>query len=331
MKKLLTTVMAVIAVTTIQAQGPNNSGTYYKNADGKKGSALKTALCGIIYKSSNPGYDALMTMYETSDRREDGKLRDWYSKTTNYVIHGPAENHSYKKEGDSYNREHSVPQSWFSKSSPMKSDGHHVVPTDGYVNNRRGNYPFGEVKNPTYTSNGDYCKLGQCKTEGYGGTVFEPGDDIKGDLARIYFYMTTCYENQISSWSSNAEASHVFAGNKYPGLTTWTLNMFLRWAEEDPVDAVETARNIAVYNHQGNRNPFVDYPGLEQYIWGTKKDQAFSYDHYDEGEIVDGIIEAPRYEVRDTRCENTYNLAGQKVGADYKGIVVVNGKKVIKK
>jgi endonuclease I len=212
----------------------------------------------------------------------------------------------------------------------MKSDGHHVVPTDGYVNNRRGNYPFGEVKNPTYTSNGDYCKLGQCKTEGYGGTVFEPGDDIKGDLARIYFYMTTCYENQISSWSSNAEASHVFAGNKYPGLTTWTLNMFLRWAEEDPVDAVETARNIAVYNHQGNRNPFVDYPGLEQYIWGTKKDQAFSYDHYDEGEIVDGILSIENGELRIDNSDY-YNLAGQKVGADYKGIVVVNGKKVIKK
>ena len=114
-------------------------------------------------------------------------------------------------------------------------------------------------------------------------------------------------------------------------MKQWALDMFLRWSEEDPVDDVDTSRNIAAAVIQGNRNPFVDYPGLEQYIWGTKKDQAFSYDHYDEGEIVDGIMEAPRYEVRDTRCENTYNLAGQKVGADYKGIVVVNGKKVIKK
>ena len=114
-------------------------------------------------------------------------------------------------------------------------------------------------------------------------------------------------------------------------MKQWALDMFLRWSENDPVNDVDTNRNNAAAVSQGNRNPFVDYPGLEQYIWGTKKDQAFSYDHYDEGEIVDGIMEAPRYEVRDTRCENTYNLAGQKVGADYKGIVVVNGKKVIKK
>ena len=79
---------------------------------------------------------------------------------------------------------------------------------------------------------------------------------------------------------------------------------------------------------QKNRNPFVDYPGLEQYIWGSKKDKAFSYDNYEKE--VDGILSIENGE---GRMENYdyYNLAGQKVGADYKGIVVVNGKKVIKK
>jgi hypothetical protein len=113
-------------------------------------------------------------------------------------------------------------------------------------------------------------------------------------------------------------------------MKQWALYMFLRWSEEDPVDDVDTSRNIAAAVIQGNRNPFVDYPGLEQYIWGTKKDQAFSYDHYDEGEIVDGILSIENGELRIDNYDY-YNLAGQKVGADYKGIVVVNGKKVIKK
>ena len=73
----------------------------------------------------------------------------------------------------------------------MKSDIVHVLPTDCYVNNRRSSYPFGEVGNATYTSNNGYSKLGSCKTSGYSGTVFEPNDEIKGDIARIYFYMVT--------------------------------------------------------------------------------------------------------------------------------------------
>lgn len=284
-KKLITLSIVTLLGLAACAQAPNQTGDYYKRANGKKGSALKTALCGIIYKSSNPGYDALLEMYHTSDKRADGYLRDWYSNSTSYVIGGPAENHSYNAEGQSYNREHSVPQSWFSKKSPMKSDGHHVLPTDGYVNNRRGNLPFGEVSTSsiTYQSAGGYSKVGRCRTAGYTGQVFEPADEIKGDIARIYFYMATCYENQVASWATNAVAANVFDGTKYPALTQWQLDMLMRWSKADPVDAVETARNEAVYKHQDNRNPFVDYPGLEEYIWGTKTDVAFNYEDYDSG------------------------------------------------
>lgn len=262
-------------MVTALAGHAQTSVSYYKNADGKKGADLKTALCKIIYKSSNPGYNALLEMYHSSDKREDGKLWDMYSNTTNYVIGGPAENHQYSKEGDGYNREHTVPQSWFNENAPMKSDGFHVVPTDGYVNNRRSNYPYGEVGSATYTSNNSWSKLGSCTTSGYSGTVFEPNDEYKGDFARIYFYMVTCYENQATNWSGN-----VFTKSKYPGLTTWQLDMLLRWAAQDPVSKKEIDRNNAVYEHQGNRNPFVDYPGLEQYVWGTLTATEFSYNDY---------------------------------------------------
>lgn len=281
-RSILTALTFLLVSTTVWAQGPNGSKDYYKAANGKKGQALKTALFGII-KIEKAGwtYDGLKTAYMTTDTRPDGYLRDWYSKITYYE---PGSNcaSTIGKEGDGYNREHLVPQSWFNKNDPMRSDAFHVVPTDAKVNNMRSDFPFGEVGTISDYSNNYYCKKGKSKRSGYTGIVFEPGEDVKGDIARAYFYMVTCYQDKISSWASN----NVFDGNTYPGLTDWTLKMMMEWSTNDPVDDVETARNEAIYNKQRNRNPFIDYPGLEEYVWGSKKDQAFSYDNYD-GTIPD--------------------------------------------
>lgn len=193
------------------------------------------------------------------------------------LYHGrPQQGANYKKEGDSYNREHSMPKSWFNDARPMYTDLVHIVPTDGYVNNRRGNYPFGETNGEQYQSTGGFSKLGRSTTSGYSGTVFEPADEYKGDFARIYFYMVTCYEKRVATWQSD-----MLDGTAYPALSRWALDLLLRWAKEDPVSQKETERNEAVWELQGNRNPFVDYPGLEQYVWGDKTAVAFSYDHYD--------------------------------------------------
>ena len=288
-KRLLLQTLFAMLFTCVWAQGPNDTGVYYSDADGKSGAALKTAMSTIINTGKNDiTYDGLWQAYATTDKRADGFLRDWYSNTTSYVIGGDKQGKSYKAEGDSYNREHTVPQSWFGEKTPMKSDLVHVVPTDGYVNNRRSNYPFGEVLNITYSSNNNYCKLGTCKTAGYSGTVFEPNDEIKGDIARIYFYMATCYEKKCSSWSGG-----VFSSENL-GLKNWVVDMLMAWSKQDPVDDIERARNDAVQNtevtlsngkkKQNNRNPFVDYPGLEDYIWGDKRDVPFSYDNYNGGE-----------------------------------------------
>ena len=256
---------------------PNGSGDYYAPADGKSGKALKTAMYQII-KLSSPapiGYDGLYEAYKKTDTRPDGYVRDWYSNTTKYK-HVTDKAGSYSKEGDCYNREHLVPQSWFGSGVP-KSDIMHVVPTDGYVNNKRGNIPLAEVAKADYVSNGGYCKRGTCKTPGYTGDVFEPNDEIKGDIARIYFYMVTAYQDLATKWGN------VFDGKTYPGFDSWYLTMLMRWSKQDPVDEVEIARNNAVYSEtkQKNRNPFVDYPGLEDYIWGDKTDVPFCYDNYD--------------------------------------------------
>ncbi|MDO4195774.1 MAG: endonuclease, partial [Prevotellaceae bacterium] len=274
MRKYLSFVFLFVAVLAY-AQGPNGTGNYYRDADGKKGKALKTALHDIINSHTTISYNGLWDCYKTTDVRADGKIWDMYSNITNYRP-GTDQAGNYSAEGDCYNREHSMPKSWFGDASPMVSDLMHIFPTDAYVNGRRSNYPFGETNGESYKSANGFSKLGKSTTPGYSGTVFEPNDEYKGDFARIYFYMVTCYENSVASWSSD-----MLANNKYPAFKTWALDMLLRWAKEDPVSEKEINRNNAVYNHQHNRNPFVDYPGLEQYVWGSNVDKAFSFDNYD--------------------------------------------------
>lgn len=316
------------------AQGPNNSGTYYSNADGKKGAALKTAMCGIIYSHTQRSYSNLWTDFRTTDARPDGKVWDMYSNATNYTF-GTDQAGNYSKEGDVYNREHSMPKSWFDDKTPMYTDLFHLYPTDGYVNGRRGNYPFGENNGETYKSSGGFSKVGKCTYIGSGAVMcFEPNDIYKGDFARTYFYMVTCYENQLTGWTNNTENNTTLDGSTYPAFTPWQLKMLMEWAEKDPVSIdKEVPRNEAVYGIQHNRNPFIDYPGLEEYIWGSMTDVAFSYDNYQKPTAIVQIT------VEDNRVIRVHTINGTLVKSanDYneaisnlpKGIYIVNGKKVV--
>ncbi|MBW7847546.1 MAG: endonuclease [Bacteroidales bacterium] len=241
---------------------------YYDGATGT-GATLKTQLYNIIKGHTVISYDGLYNCYKTTDDVDNAGTYVWdiYSD-----IPGPAPEPylytfnrqcgTYNSEGDCYNREHSFPQSWFGGGSPMKSDLFHVIPTDGYVNNRRSNYAYGEVKNASWTSlNGS--KVGSSDVPGYNGTVFEPIDEYKGDLARSYFYMVTRYENLIKNWETP-----MLNKTTYPGFTAWALTMLLKWHNDDPVSQKEIDRNNAVYTYQHNRNPFVDHPEYVNMIWG---------------------------------------------------------------
>lgn len=241
---------------------------YYDSAVGKSGNALQKALSNLI-GDRELGYDNLWEAYRTTDRRDDGKVWDMYSSTTDFVF-GSDQCGSYSREGDCYNREHSVPKSWL--GGRKYSDAHVVVPTDGYVNNRRSNMPFGEVGSTSYVSNGGFSRVGTCSVAGYSGTVFEPADEYKGDFARIYFYMATRYTTACGGWSG--EGSSVFSGS-FPYLKDWTREMMLRWHQEDPVSEKEIDRNDAVYQLQGNRNPFIDYPELVDLIFGEQTSTPF--------------------------------------------------------
>ena len=328
---IFTVALFTLFALNAYAQGPNDSGTYYQAADGKKGAELKTALCGIIYNRTERTYKQLWTDFQTTDKKENGKVWDMYSNLREMTfVTDQAGN--YKKEGDVYNREHSWPNSWFGgEVQPMYTDLHHLYPTDGFVNNKRSNYAFGETNGESYKSANDFSKLGACTYPGYTGTVFEPNDDYKGDFARTYFYMVTCYEEKLPDWFTNygtkEGVSQTIDGSKYPGLRDWQLEMLMKWTKNDPVSAdKETPRNNAVYTIQNNRNPFIDYPGLEEYIWGSMKDVAFSYDHYQSPTAII-TIQAER----SAKDGVMHNLAGQVVDKTYKGIVIMNGKKFMNK
>ena len=286
-KKLFFTAWLLTLAATGWTQGPNNSGEYYKAADGKKGAELKTALCGVIYNHTERSYGDLWEDFKTTDVRGDGKVWDMYSNISKFEFGTHQDKGSGgTNEGEYYNREHSFPNSWFggNKNTPMYTDLYHMYPTDKMVNNRRGNLPFGENNGESFKSANGFSKIGMCTFEGYNGKVFEPNDEYKGDFARTYFYMVTCYEEQIPTWYTNfgdkEGVKPTLDGNKYPGLSEWQLKMLMKWAKNDPVSEKETNRNNAVYDIQNNRNPFIDYPGLEEYIWGDKVDEAFSYDNY---------------------------------------------------
>jgi len=266
MKKILVSIFIFFSLN-ISAQAPSG---YYSSAEGKTTDALRTALQSIITNGTIVvGYNGLWAAYAKTDENSSGKIWDMYSNCS--FIYNTQKCGNYSGECDCYNREHSSPQSWFNSADPMVSDLFNVLPTDGKVNGERSNYPYGEVGTPTYIS-GNGSKLGPSSFSDYTGVVFEPVDQYKGDLARTYFYMVVRYAGLCESWANGA---NVVYSTDNLGFTTYAMNLFLKWSRQDPVSAKEIVRNNNAYSIQNNRNPFIDNPGLEEYIWGNKKGQAF--------------------------------------------------------
>lgn len=261
MKKTFLSLFLMGLVMSLTAQ-PSN---YYDSANGLTGSQLKIALHNIIKGHTSISYAQIWNAYWSTDNKGNGVVWDMYSDvpdgTPAYVFYlGSDQCGNYSGEGDCYNREHSWPQSWFNEQSAPRTDLHHIFATDGYVNNRRSNYPFGEVSTASWTStNGS--KLGTCHTPGYSGTVFEPIDAYKGDFARALMYMSVRYYGEDSNWSTSDMT------NKSE-IKGWAMDMLLRWNDLDPVSQKEIDRNNAIYDdYQHNRNPFVDHPEYARMIW----------------------------------------------------------------
>ena len=140
---------------------------------------------------------------------------------------------------------------------------------------------------------------------------------------------TESYKNEKGAARSPRDwKSDMLSGNVYPFFTDWALRMLLRWAQQDPVSEKEIKRNEAIYAIQKNRNPFVDYPGLEQYVWGDYKDVSFSYDNYAEPPAT--AIPTVRRAAA-SASDGLYDLKGRRVGTSTpkKGVYIRRGRKVV--
>ena len=299
MKHFYTLLITLITLTA-SAQIPAG---YYDHATGTS-YTLKTQLKRIIDDVDDSQISNAIEeehdeqSYNSLDGFNNAYERDYYYETngSNTILDMYSENPSgadpytftpnsdecgeYSVEGDCYNKEHVIPRSVYSSQAPMYSDAHQLIPTDGRVNGFRGNFPFGLVDdnelvsqagitNPTQNGSKLGDNLDSGYSAGYSNTVFEPIDEFKGDIARIYFYFVTRYEDQVSSWSSYA----MFDGSSDKAIADPFLNILVTWHELDPVSPKEIDRNNNIfYNHQNNRNPFVDHPEYVALIWDTTPD-----------------------------------------------------------
>ncbi len=239
---------------------------YYDTAAGLTGDALRGVLHEIIDEHTAYSYDYAWTAFYSTDDKPNGHVWDIYSDipggTPPYeYTFGVDEGGIGGAEGRGYTREHSWPKSWFGGAvSPMYSDLFALYPCDAHVNGNRGVDPYGEVTNPVWVSlNGG--KRGPCTYPGYTGSVFEPIDAYKGDLARTYFYMATRYYTEDAAWPGSPMTDGA-------DLLPWAVPMLLEWHQQDPVSQKEFDRNGAIFGLQMNRNPFIDHPEFAQRVFG---------------------------------------------------------------
>lgn len=268
-KGTLTCLFFSWSIALAMSQGTSG---YYQSAVGKKKAELKTALHQIISQltplSYGSGEGATWSGFEKTDNLPGGIVRDMYSNEIRY----------FQGNGSSVtgmNIEHSLPKSWWgSTQNNAYKDVQQLRPSDATANSRKSNYIMAPLTSTSWTNG--VTKVGKTNVTGASVNAWEPDDRYKGDFARIYMYMVTCYENFGSEglWTGT-ESAYQVKNETYPVFTDWTIDMLLKWSREDPIDSMEHVRNEAAFEIQGNRNPFIDFSSLPDYIWGDSTEYAF--------------------------------------------------------
>ena len=273
--------------------------SYYKSQDA---ASLLSCLRVITAPGKSASYNALWETYIKAYTKSNGYIKDYYSSKSKFTSIDKDDGLGGENEGEKYNREHSVPKSWWGGTTSEGTQGNDpfiVIPTDKFVNNKRSNYPLGIVDDIEFSSYESYSKIGISKGNyGYTGKVFEPNDDVKGDLARIYFYSIAKY---ITSYNWVLDGgSVIFSGNekKNFGLTDYAIKLFTHWNEIDPPDEFEVNLNQKLFDIQGNTNPFIDHPEYINVLWGNHPGEKEN-DKDNDNEII------PIY--RSEKCSNKYD------------------------
>ena len=165
---------------------------------------------------------------------------------------------------DPINCEHTIPQSFFNKKEPMRSDMHHLFPTHKDINSKRSNYKFAEIDDSKTTNWMIFGTVGNSSkptleidtySEFYNNT-FEPREDHKGNVARAIFYFFTMYPEITGS-----------TGIKNTITSVANIETLKSWHIADPADSEEKLRQDGIEAYQGNRNPYVDDASLAEKSW----------------------------------------------------------------
>jgi len=340
---------------------------YYASIDGMSGKQLLDAIqqvAKIGYRTEDFRYDSVWLAYKYTDLRPDGYIWEIYSDCLFEYEKDRTSATSQTGECKGYNREHAMCQSWFgttslagkemssSKKNSPGSDIFHIYPASYGMNSRRGNRPYGEVLTAANVS-GNGTKYGtpvqnisitNCVAGTYiegsitlSTNVLEPADEYKGDIARSYFGTMVKWagewafnknENGCVIFDATIDAdTHYGPENNY-GFTDYGLALMLSWHRQDPVSQKEVDRNNGIQKTQGNRNPFIDYPYLAEFIWGEMSGQVLDFDQLlcsaDErfelgvsngylGEVQDVQMDTIFWMVGNTQYACTYHRHGSKV------------------
>ena len=173
------------------------------------------------------------------------------------------------------NIEHSFPKSWWGGAhNDAWCDLYNLYPSDSKANSEKSNYVMGVVVNVKNQSGAGYDKVGTGYADGQLVNMWEPGDRFKGEFSRSYMYMATTYQDL----SFGSEGAKQLQTGAYPTLKKWASDLFRQWSKRDRVDNQEINRNNAIAKLQHNRNLFIDYPNLAEYVWGDSMDVAFDPD-----------------------------------------------------
>lgn len=258
----------------IRKEAPSTPESYFADIEAVAPSLTRQQLFNRLQAKvwdgwKRQGYEALNSTFLDTDF-VDGYLVDMYSNISKLR---PGDTGNYSKEGDAWNKEHLIPKSWWggNKGGPNGEGGDmfNMYPTDGKINGMRSNFALGVTSSPTTWSENKYSKLGNSSFPGYTGTIFEPNDEWKGNIARSYFYFALKYVTKTNSNYTQGNGVAHFKKDGNFGLTTYSTNLFLDWNKHLEKNQYEKERCERVYLIQNNRNPFIYHPEWADYIWGN--------------------------------------------------------------
>ena len=284
MKRHTVLFISLMTVLTLHAAGIPQD--YYAAINGTQDSVLKSTLSLIVRGGTR--YEYGTNSYHTSNNPPEwvagdlkaygtwqalpftdhkpgtrGGVWDMYSNCVRYYPNKLGDS------GCSLNIEHCLPKSWWGGDlNEAYKDLYNLNPSDQRANGQKSNYPPGHVKKGDKFNNGSF-KMDAAKSSGYGYICFEPAEEFRGDFARTYFYMATAYE--YLEWTAYAQ---YISNARYLMFSDSITKVLLDWHRADPVSDKERCRMDVISDIQGNRNPFIDYPELVEYIWGNRKGQS---------------------------------------------------------